>query len=166
MKVIAFFLAILLFVSPGLGQKRRKKPKDKPEKKPAVTSVDALQNEIGRDTYIYDPKGRRDPFKSLLQGKETSTSREALEGIAGLTIGELTLEGIVGYGKDQYKALLKGPDNRPYTVTVGEKVYDGKIKAITPNAVIFTQELTVALGGAKQREVIKYLNPEEEASKR
>ena len=45
--------------------------------------------------FSYNPEGRRDPFWNLLQGKSVKENREAIEGIAGLMIDELELEGIV-----------------------------------------------------------------------
>ena len=109
--------------------------------------------------------GRRDPFKNLLTGSERPARRN-LEGIAGLTISELVLEGIVGFSKGEYKALVRGPKNRPYDIKVGDKVYDGEVVEITDNSVTFKQILTIALGGTKERPIVKYLNPEEEANKK
>ena len=64
-----------------------------------------------------------------------------------------------------FKALLKGPDTRPYMVGIGDKVYDGEVVAMDRNSVSFKKSLTVALGGQKERIIIKTLNPEEEEMK-
>lgn len=111
--------------------------------------------------FVYNPEGRRDPFWNLLQGKSVKENREAIEGIAGLMIDELELEGIVFAG-GEFKALLKGPDTRPYVVGIGDKVYDGEVVAMDKNSVSFRKSLTVALAGQKDRVIIKTLNPEEE----
>jgi type IV pilus assembly protein PilP len=113
--------------------------------------------------FVYNPEGRRDPFWNLLQGKSVKENREAIEGIAGLMIDELELEGIVFAG-GEFKALLKGPDTRPYVVGIGDKVYDGEVVAMDKNSVSFRKSLTVALAGQKDRVIIKTLNPEEEES--
>jgi Tfp pilus assembly protein PilP len=114
--------------------------------------------------FSYNPEGRRDPFWNLLQGKSVKDNREAIEGIAGLMIDELELEGIVS-ANGVFKALLKGPDTRPYMVGIGDKVYDGEVVAMDRNSVSFKKSLTVALGGQKDRIIIKTLNPEEEEMK-
>ncbi|MCU0275874.1 MAG: hypothetical protein MUF02_03295 [Acidobacteria bacterium] len=111
--------------------------------------------------FVYNPEGRRDPFWNLLQGKSVKDNREAIEGIAGLMIDELELEGIV-FAQGVFKALLKGPDTRPYVVGIGDKVYDGEVVAMDRNSVSFRKSLTVALAGQKDRVIIKTLNPEEE----
>ncbi len=111
--------------------------------------------------FIYNPEGRRDPFWNLLQGKSVKENREAIEGIAGLMIDELELEGIV-FAQGEFKALLKGPDTRPYVVGIGDKVYDGEVVAMDRNSVSFKKSLTVALAGQRDRVIIKTLNPEEE----
>ncbi len=170
-KIELTFIILLLFglitISGFAQEKKEKKPG--PAKKPAATATQGEKGEeqdIDTHEFVYKPNGRRDPFKSLMQGKEGGPERTALEGIAGLTIGELSLEGIVGYGDGTYRALFKCPKNRPYTVSVGDKVYDGEVYQITANSVVFKQILTVALGGTKERYVTKYLNPEEETGKK
>jgi Tfp pilus assembly protein PilP len=114
--------------------------------------------------FVYNPEGRRDPFWNLLQGKSVKENREAIEGIAGLMIDELELEGIV-FAQGVFKALLKGPDTRPYVVGIGDKVYDGEVVAMDKNSVSFKKSLTMALAGQKDRIIIKTLNPEEEEMK-
>ena len=111
--------------------------------------------------FVYNPEGRRDPFWNLLQGKSVKENREAIEGIDGLMSDELELEGIV-FAQGEFKALLKGPDTRPYVVGIGDKVYDGEVVAMDRNSISFRKSLTVALAGQKDRVIIKTLNPEEE----
>jgi len=125
---------------------------------------ETVENVIMPGEFSYNPEGRRDPFWNLLQGKSVKENREAIEGIAGLMIDELELEGIVS-ANGVFKALLKGPDTRPYMVGIGDKVYDGEVVAMDRNSVSFKKSLTVALGGQKDRILIKTLNPEQEETK-
>lgn len=133
-------------------------PQDLPEPG-ADEGVEMMNVQPGE--FVYNPEGRRDPFWNLLQGKSVKENREAIEGIAGLMIDELELEGIV-FAQGVFKALLKGPDTRPYVVGIGDKVYDGEVVAMDKNSVSFKKSLTVALAGQKDRVIIKTLNPEEE----
>jgi Tfp pilus assembly protein PilP len=167
--ILTLILTVIFSLSGGFTQEQEQPPKEEeqPETTGAVASSqepasldDKVEMDIDPNVFVYRPMGRRDPFKNLLQGKE-STKRAAVEGIAGLTIGELVLEGIV-YGKGEFRAYVKGPDNTPYSLRVGDNVYNGKVVEINANAVIFKQILTVALGGTKERTVAKYLNPEDE----
>jgi len=149
-----FFVVIFLFSFFLAGQEI---PKDK-------AADETAENSVMPGEFSYNPEGRRDPFWNLLQGKSVKENREAIEGIAGLMIDELELEGIVS-AKGVFKALLKGPDTRPYMVGIGDKVYDGEVVAMDRNSVSFKKSLTVALGGQKDRIIIKTLNPEEEEMK-
>jgi Tfp pilus assembly protein PilP len=115
--------------------------------------------------FTYKPAGRRDPFWDLLRGKSVEIKREEKEGIAGLLIDELELEGIL-FRKGKYIALFKGPDGKPYDVRVGDSVYDGEVIKIDMNVVVFKRLLTIALGGTKEKIVTKSLTPEEEAGKK
>jgi len=150
--LLVFLLFVPLFLS---GQEV---PKDLPEE---ASDDNAEMISIQPGEFVYNPEGRRDPFWNLLQGKSVKENREAIEGIAGLMIDELELEGIV-FAQGVFKALLKGPDTRPYVVGIGDKVYDGEVVAMDRNSVSFRKSLTVALAGQRDRILIKTLNPEEE----
>ena len=166
MKIIIFII-LIFSLTFGYGQEAqtKEKKKDEKEKQAPLSSDEQLQQELDPSVFIYKPDGRRDPFKDLLLGRDTPLNREALEGIAGLTISELVLEGIMKVSEGKYKAFLKGPKNHPYDVSVGDKVYDGEIVEINHNSIVFKQILTIALGGTKEKRVVKELNPEEEAKK-
>jgi Tfp pilus assembly protein PilP len=151
-----FLLIFLLFVPLFL--QGQEVPQDVPETK---EGEEAEMISITPGEFVYNPEGRRDPFWNLLQGKSVKENREAIEGIAGLMIDELELEGIV-FAQGTFKALLKGPDTRPYVVGIGDRVYDGEVVAMDRNSVSFKKSLTVALAGQKDRIIIKTLNPEEE----
>ncbi len=151
---------VLIFLLFPLLQAAQEVPKDLPE----PGSEDTAEISVMPGEFVYNPEGRRDPFWNLLQGKSVKENREAIEGIAGLMIDELELEGII-FAQGSFKALLKGPDTRPYIVSIGSKVYDGEVVAMDKNSVSFKKSLTVALAGQKDRIIIKTLNPEEEEMK-
>jgi len=148
-------LLVLILLFPLFLQSQEAVP-DIPEVEDGAEMISIQPGE-----FVYNPEGRRDPFWNLLQGKSVKENREAIEGIAGLMIDELELEGIV-FAQGSFKALLKGPDTRPYVVGIGDKVYDGEVVAMDKNSVSFKKSLTVALAGQKDRVIIKTLNPEEE----
>ena len=122
------------------------------------------EEDITTGDFIYKPKGRRDPFWNLLQGKSLKVAREQREGIAGMLIEELELEGIL-FKSGTFIALFKGPDGKPYDVKVGDSVYDGEVIKIDNNSVVFKRLLTIALGGTKEKITIISLVPEEEAAR-
>jgi hypothetical protein len=111
--------------------------------------------------YSYDPAGRRDPFVSLTaRGAELPMAGVRPPGVAGMLVGEITVKGIFKSPKGGFLALLQAPDGRTYSVKQGDKVYDGSVKAITQDAVVFSQDVNDPLSLVKQREVRKSIRPE------
>lgn len=182
--VLFFAVAVLMFATALVSQqtdvdapqRKGKQPEKKPpvtkpqppvtERQAAVTAANAPpMEEVQTQGFFYKPGGRRDPFWDLLRGKSVKVKREAKEGIAGLLIDELELEGIL-LKEDEYIALFKGPDGKPYDVRIGNSVYDGEVIKIDMNSVVFKRLLTIALGGTKEKLITKRLTPEEEASKK
>ena len=105
--------------------------------------------------YVYEPSGRRDPFISLLgRGDDARPTAVRPPGLPGLLIGEVTVKGVL---RDRmgFVAMLQAPDNKTYTVRVGDKLLDGTVKAINQEKVVFSQDVNDPLSLVKQREVPK-----------
>jgi hypothetical protein len=112
--------------------------------------------------YSYDPSGRRDPFVSLAtRGGDLPVPGGARPGgVPGLLVSEVTVKGVLKSPKGGFIALVQAPDNRTYIIRVGDKVFDGSVKAITQEAVVFSQDVNDPLSLVKQREVRKAIRPE------
>jgi hypothetical protein len=112
--------------------------------------------------YSYDPAGRRDPFVSLTaRGGELPPGAGARPaGVPGLLVNEITVKGVLKSPKGGFIALVQAPDGRTYIVHAGDKVMDGTVKAITTDAVVFSQDVNDPLSLVKQREVRKSIRPE------
>jgi Tfp pilus assembly protein PilP len=126
--------------------------------RPAPASAQASS---GRQTpgWSYDPQGRRDPFISLRNRTTTaSTTQNRPPGLAGVTISEIAIRGIVRSGAD-FLALVQAPDGRTFQLRRNAKLFDGVVKQITIDAVVFTQEVNDPLSLVKQREVRKTMKP-------
>lgn len=110
--------------------------------------------------YSYDPAGRRDPFVSLLRrGADPRSTDTRPSGVPGLLIGEVTVKGIVR-DRSGFIAMIQGPDNKQtYIVRTGEKLMDGTVKAITADAVVFSQDVNDPLSMVKQKEIRKTIRP-------
>jgi Tfp pilus assembly protein PilP len=116
------------------------------------------------DPYTYDPNGRRDPFVSLLRRGATlrEPSGRKAEDLQDLLIDDIGVRGIVR-SRDEFLALIVGPDGRTFVVRRGDRLADGTVKAITADALLLLQDVSDPLSLAKQREVRKPLRPIEEA---
>lgn len=107
--------------------------------------------------YVYEPAGRRDPFISLVgRGDDKSAPTIRPAGLAGLLIGEITVKGVVR-DRNGFTALLQAADNKTYNVRTGDKLFDGSVKSINQEKVIFSQDVSDPLSLVKQREVRKML---------
>ncbi len=110
----------------------------------------------------YEPAGRRDPFVSLLSRGETKLPAGGRPiGVKGLLIGELTVRGVLR-SNGKLLAIVQAPDNKTYTVHSGDALYDGTVKVVATDAVIFLQRVDDPLSPVKQREIRKTLRTTEE----
>ncbi len=116
------------------------------------------------EQYTYNPDGRRDPFVSLLnRGSDLKTpTGKRPDGLPGLLISEVAVKGIVR-DRGSFVAIVQAPDNKTYVLRPNDKLFDGVVKAVTGEAVVFMQEVNDPLSLVKQREVRKPLRPLEEA---
>ncbi len=110
------------------------------------------------DTYRYDPQGRRDPFRSLIGPTPKIDAGTRPEGLPGFLIDELKLQGIFRT-RQGYTAMVNAPDNKGYTMRVGQKVLDGEVVRITESSVVFRQEVNDPTRIERFREVVKDLTP-------
>jgi hypothetical protein len=135
-------------------------PGQPPAAPPAAPGA-APPQPAGGAGYSYDPAGRRDPFVSLSgRGGDVATVGGARPaGVPGLLVSEITLKGVLKSPKGLI-ALVQSPDNRTYIIRAGDKVFDGSVKAITADAVVFSQDVNDPLSLVKQREVRKAIRPE------
>jgi Tfp pilus assembly protein PilP len=151
-----FSLVVALIVSTVASvaaQKPGAKPTAPAPTAPAPKPEDLPVIEPG---YAYDPGGRRDPFISL-RGRGEDTRHPAAArpaGLTGLLIGEVTVKGVLR-DRTGYIAMLQAPDNKTYTVRVGDRLMDGSVKSISQETVVFSQDVNDPLSLVKQREVPK-----------
>ena len=113
--------------------------------------------------FTYDPAGRRDPFRSLVDPLNSQQKGPRPRGIAGMLISEVDLVGIVQKGKG-HLAFFNGSDNKGYFLRVGDTLFDGKIIRIDRNSgtVMFRQDVNDPRSIKPFRDVTKRLASAEE----
>lgn len=99
------------------------------------------QEVLQGDLFSYDPAGRRDPFRSLLETLEPQEEirAERPPGLPGALIEELRLEGII-QTESGILAFVQGREGISYIIRPGTKLYNGEVKEILPDRVIFQQQ--------------------------
>lgn len=129
----------------------------------AATSEQTMQQSLQEiveepaapDSYHYDAQGRRDPFQSLIGPAPKLQAGQRPSGPPGFLIDEIKIQGVVKTRQQGLVAMINGPDNKSYLVKVGSKVFDGEIIRITPNSIVFRQEVNDPTRIERFREVVK-----------
>lgn len=154
----ALLASAIVLVTAGIGAAQQPAPAQpgaKPAAAPAPPAAPPQDLPKIDPGYVYEPAGRRDPFISLLgRGDEHAPKAARPAGLSGLLIGEITVKGVVR-DRTGFIAMLQAPDNKTYTVRVGDKLLDGTVKSINQEKVIFSQDVNDPLSLVKQREVPK-----------
>ena len=123
------------------------------------TERPALQKVIPRQDVVYDPEGRRDPFKDLLGGTE-AVNDVVVEGTAQMPIDQVVISGILKIG-DDYTAVIKNPQGFPYYVKKGDPFKDGYVIQINSTSVIFRKTKERGLPLSQPKDIVKTLYDEE-----
>jgi len=108
------------------------------------------------EKFTYDPANRRDPFVSLAAGRQEARqpSEERPEGLPGMLIDELKLQGIIQTSSGTI-AMVQGRDKLSYIIRVGTKLYDGEVQEIQPGRVVFKQQVNDPKAIKPFREVVR-----------
>lgn len=149
MKKTLSIIMVLIFTSllPLLAQQTPANPK--PEEKPVLRATGPV---------VYNPEGRRDPFKDLLGGGDIGS--KATTGEAQGNVEDLILIGIIK-AKKGYTAVVGTTQGFPRFLSVGDKVADGYVLSISQSQVVFRKTHERGLPLMRPRDVIKEINPEE-----
>ena len=107
--------------------------------------------------FSYDPAGRRDPFRSLLEGFEENQEGPAKArppGLPGMMIEELRLEGII-QTPSGILAFVLGRDNVSYIIRPGTKLFNGEVGEIQPKKVVFRKDVNDPNRSKQYEEVVR-----------
>ncbi|TDI32271.1 MAG: hypothetical protein E2P03_06885 [Acidobacteria bacterium] len=130
---------------------------------PSSATVDRIRQEgeavMAGIHWSYDPAGRRDPFRSLVERVAIKGEGERPDGIEGMLISEVDLVGIITSPRGDL-AFFNGSDNRGYFLHVGDDLYDGLVQDIDRAAgrVVFRQRVEDPREIKPYRKVIKHLS--------
>jgi Tfp pilus assembly protein PilP len=131
-----------------------------PEQTMQQSLQEILEEPSAPDAYHYDPQGRRDPFQSLIGPAPKLAPGQRPPGPPGFLIDEIKLQGVVKTRQQGLVAMVNGPDNKGYLMKIGDKVLDGEVIRITPNSIVFRQEVNDPTRIERFREVVKELSSE------
>jgi len=163
---LAVGVAFVLVLSGARSWARQQTPPSAPVTPPATTAPTAVVPPPvlpePASAYSYRSEGRRDPFLPLIaRGSEGRPSGRRAEGLAGLSVNEIVLRGVLR-SRGSYLAMVQGPDLKTYIVHPNDRLFDGTVRAITADSLVILQEVNDPLSLTKQREVRKTLRAIEE----
>jgi len=113
---------------------------------------------------VYNPEGKRDPFRSLIQVGERKIDPN-LPPLQRIELSALRLTGVV-WGDFGYKALVQAPDGRGYDVEVGTKmgINRGVVSRITPLNLSVEEKSVDILGATHVATHLMELHPKKEGT--
>jgi len=166
--MIGFFMLIATGLSSPAFQaqsvKKEKKPAPPPQTSTKGKGIEKVKEALAAREKEREKRLRyniglaRDPFRNPV-APTAGKGRGRPPGEKGMLISELQLVGIVKKG-NEYIAFFNGSDNVGYFLRVNDRVYDGWVKKIGPDYVIFEQEINDPYSLKKTREVVKKLYSE------
>jgi Tfp pilus assembly protein PilP len=169
--IVVLVAGCALFLA-GCG-KDQQSPKPAPRKQavqkqatPALPPAQQAKEEpkTGKEVYVYEQKGRRDPFVSLVQvAKEKPKRLRGTKPIENFDVDEIKLIAILWDSK-QYYALITLPDGKSYTIRKGTTLglYGGKVEEITPDSVLIRELVKDYRGQLTTKDTILKLRKEGE----
>lgn len=94
-----------------------------------------------QDSYVYNPIGKRDPFRSFLASGERQADDVPVTPLQRYEIDQYTLVGVI-WGIDRPRALVQDPEGVGHVMEVGTYIGRnwGKVTRISSAEVVVTEE--------------------------
>jgi Tfp pilus assembly protein PilP len=152
MKKMLIFFLVVSFISLGIFPLLSQEEKNKSRVEISSTG--------GEKPYpSYNPRGRRDPFRDLLAGREVK-EKALVGGVPQLSINDVNLIGIVK-AKGKYTAIINGPQGFPFFIKKGDRFSDGFVLSIKESQVVLRKTKERGIPLMKPKDIVKEINPEE-----
>jgi type IV pilus assembly protein PilP len=152
------WLLVIVSVMGFAGCKGKEAPPRPSAQKPTVAVPEAavLQKEEQKEdanVYTYEPRGRRDPFMSLITPTKDKVRKKTANPIENFDVDEIKLIAIV-WDKQGYYAMITLPDGKSYTIRKGITLglYGGKVEDITKDSVLIREQVKDYRGQLKTKD--------------
>jgi hypothetical protein len=141
--------AIAQKASPGIDAGRATKLAESPQKFNSVPYISGNR----RDPFLYQKHYRKNAAPSI--DEEVSRGLPP-PGIAGTLIAQAALEGI-SINNDRRIAIIRGSESRRYFLKEGARLFDGYLKTILDDSIIFVRETKMRSGKMLTHDITKRL---------
>jgi type IV pilus assembly protein PilP len=136
------------------------------QKKPEEALKAAEEKKAVAEVYTYDPKGRRDPFLSIIEAskreREAEKKKKGLKPSEAYDVADARVIAIAK-DKNRYYAMIQLPDKKYFTVREGMNLglYGGKVIKISATSVVVREFIKGLKGEIETRDTILRLRKEE-----
>ncbi len=149
-KNIFTLLFLIIFVVAGIQLLSFQEEQKKEESKEELADI------TQKTKPPYSRKGRRDPFRDLLGGKEVEKKTET--GKPLLYIDDVKISGMMK-SEGKIKAIITGPENFPITISKGYEFADGFVSSIDKTQITFRKTKERGIKLYKPKDIVKKFNP-------
>ncbi|MCE5195023.1 MAG: pilus assembly protein PilP [Nitrospiraceae bacterium] len=160
--ILLFFISSVIFMlscdqKPPVSKAAASKPYQS-----AAKTVEVKEEQKQEEVFIYDKKGRKDPFVSLAI-KSEEKPKKGQTPLESYDVASIKILGIVWNQKGNFASIVL-PDGKAYTLREGMTIglHNGKVQKITKNAVIIREQIKDYKGVLKPKETTLKLRDEEE----
>lgn len=136
------------------------------QKKPEEAVKAPEQKKAESDVYTYDPKGRRDPFLSIIEAskreRELEKKKKGVKPSEAYDVGDIKVIAIAR-DRDRQYAMIQLPDKKYFTIREGMTLglYGGKVIRISATGVVVREMIKDYKGEIQPRDTILKLRKEE-----
>jgi hypothetical protein len=153
---LPWLLLSFLLSSPAIAQKAAPKTN-------ATQTTKTAEAPIQYSSIPYISDNRHDPFFNPKHYRINTTQADEEiarglppPGIAGTFIAQAALEGIAT-GNSRRSAIVRGADTRAYFLKEGDRLFDGYLKTIRDDSIIFVRETKMRSGKILTYDITKRL---------
>lgn len=146
--------ALFCLAAPGFAQSPEEGSQGAGEPGGA-SAAKSLPEVLEDETFRYDPAGRRDPFKSLLDLQSKKKDISLLPPIQQLDIGQVKITGVVLDEIDGPRAMIKAPNGRTFVVKKGTIIgrNEGEIIEVSLQGIRVVEKYVDFVGRETLKEV-------------
>ena len=156
--VILFSLAMALVLGV-VAQAAFQQPRPGQQPPPPPTEGETPPVMSVPQSYRYDSRGRRDPFVNPVPKPKPTDAIVQIprpKGLPGVMISEAQIAGIVwSHEAEMNRAVITAPGGRTYFARKGDALFDGEIKNIERDKVIFQLKAKDRDGNSTVEEVVR-----------
>jgi type IV pilus assembly protein PilP len=104
--------------------------------------------------YVYDPIGKRDPFRSFILDRLKEVDTAAKGPLEQFDLSQLSVNGIV-WETERQRALIMDPSGQGYIIEEGDAIgkNDGRVVAIDDNVVVVREAYVDFHGDKTTKEI-------------